>query len=104
MPRLGYLENVSPSGALIKTELGIRPCTTIAVETLTTALGQKSRELEACIVRENPGQIAIEWADFASTEVFSVLTDILLGGGRTEGDIPELGRVRFCALSSATFA
>lgn len=101
---LGRLENVSASGALIKTELGICPAATIVVETLSSALDLKTRELPACVVRDTPGEIAIEWADFASTEVFDLLTDTMLDNGRTAGEIPELGRVRFCALSSATFA
>ena len=101
---LGCLTNVSASGALIRTELGIRPSTTVAVETLMTAPGLKSRELPACIVRESAGEIAVEWMDFASAEVFGVLTDVMLGTGGSEAEVPALGRVRFCALSSATLA
>jgi hypothetical protein len=101
---LGRLENVSASGALIRTEFGICPAATVVVETLSKALDLKSREFPACIVRESPGEIAIEWADFASTEVFDLLTETMLDSSRSEGELPELGRVRFCALSSATFA
>ena len=102
---LGRVENISASGALIKTELGIRPSTTIAVETLSTALGRKSRELQACIVRDSPGEIAVEWTDSAPTEVFGVLTEIMLSGSAaSDGEGPALGRVLFCALSSATLA
>ena len=101
---LGRVENISASGALIKTELGIRPSTTIAVETLSTALGRKSCELRACIVRDSPGEIAVEWTD-SPTEVFGVLTEIMLSGNAaSESERPALGRVRFCALSSATLA
>src|SRR5215469_13533417 len=97
---LGSLQSISASGALIKTELGIQPSSTIAVETLTAALGLKSRELPACIVRDSPGEIAVEWMDFASTGVFGVLTEIMLSGGGSEGEVLALGRVRFCALAS----
>jgi len=101
---LGRLENISASGALIKTELGICPSTTIAVETLTSALGPKSCELSACIVRDLPGETAVEWTSFASTAVLSVLTEVTLSGGGSECAVPALGRVRFCALSPATIA
>jgi hypothetical protein len=98
------MENISASGAMIKTELGIRPSTTIAVEILTTALSLRSCQLRASIVRDSPGEMAVEWTDFGSTEVFDVLTEGMLSGGGSEGELPSLGRVRFCALSSATFA
>jgi hypothetical protein len=101
---LGVLEDISASGARIRTEFGIRPSTAIAVETLTAALGLRSRELPACIVREGPGEIAVEWADIGSTEVFDALTEVMLDGIRREGEVPPLGRVRFCARSSATLA
>jgi hypothetical protein len=74
------------------------------VETLPTTLDPQSRELPACVVRNSPGEATIEWEDFASAAVFELLRDTLLDNGRTEGEIPELGRVRFCALSYATFA
>lgn len=100
---LGRLENISASGALIKTELGICPSRTIAVQTLTTALGQGSRQLPASIVRDSPGEIAVEWTDFASREVFDALTEVMLSSG-SAGDVVAVGRVRFCALSSAKVA
>jgi hypothetical protein len=101
---LGRLESISPSGALIRTELGICPSTTIAVNTLPTELGQQSRELPARVVQESPGEIAVEWTDFASTGVSSVLTEVTLSSAGSQGEAPALGRVRFCALSSATLA
>lgn len=100
---LGRLENISTSGALIKTELGICPSSTIAVQTLTTALGQGSRQLPASIVRYSPGEIAVEWTEFASREVFDALTEVMQSSG-SDGDVVALGRVRFCALSSAKVA
>jgi hypothetical protein len=101
---LGYLENVSASGALIRTELGICPSSAIAVETLTSAAGLRPRELPACVVRESSGEIAVEWTYFASEAVFDVLVDTMLGSQGSDAEVPALGRVRFCARSSATLA
>jgi hypothetical protein len=97
------LENVSATGALITTEFGIRPATNIAVETLPAAPGLRSREFAACIVRHSPGETAIEWADCGSTDVFDMLTEVIQDGAGSESELPALGRVRFCALSAATF-
>ena len=44
---LGCVESVSASGALIRTELGIRPAASVVVETLGPALGLRGRELPA---------------------------------------------------------
>lgn len=99
---LGCMENVSASGALIRTELGICPAPAIVVETLVPALGLKERELPACVVRAAAGEIAVEWTDLASTAVSAVLTEtMLMSGAREEGRPPLLGRVRFCALAPA---
>jgi hypothetical protein len=99
---LGRLESVSATGALIRTELGICPSATVVVETLATEPGQPPSELPACVVRESPGEIAVEWTDAASTAIFDVLADVMLSSERDECDAPALGRVRFCALSTAT--
>jgi hypothetical protein len=96
---LGRLEEVSASGALIRTELGICPAATIAIETLAPALGLQQRELPASIVRANPGELAIEWMEFASTGVSAVLTESMLTSGEAGGAMPSLGPVRFCALA-----
>lgn len=96
---LGYVESISASGALIKTENGIRPSNAVAIETLTTGPGHKSHDLVASIVRESPGEIAIEWREFASAQVFEVLAEVALGSGAGERSAPVLGRVRFCELS-----
>jgi hypothetical protein len=102
---LGCMENVSASGALIRTELGICPAPAIVVETLTPAVGLKERELPACVVRAANGEIAVEWTDLASTAVSAVLTETMLAsGGNEHGCLPALGRVRFCALASAIAA
>ncbi len=103
---LGCLENVSANGALIRTELGIRPALNVVVETLAAPLGLQGRELPASIVRASSGEIAVEWMEFASTGVSAVMTETMLnsGGGDGERPMPTLGRVRFCALASATAA
>jgi hypothetical protein len=100
---LGCLENVSASGALIKTELGISPAANIVVETLAPALGLQGRGLPASVIRASSGEIAVEWTEFASSGVSAVMTETMLssGGGDGEHPMPTLGRVRFCALASA---
>ncbi len=101
---LGCLENVSASGALIRTELGICPAPNVAVETLAPAVGLQGRELPAFIVRASSGEIAVEWMEFASTGVSAMMTETMLnsGGGDGERPMPTLGCVPFCALASAT--
>ena len=98
---LGCLENVSASGALLRTELGICPAASIVVETLSAALGGRPPELAASVVRSGKGEMAIEWEDFASRQVFAVLTETLLASATADppGDRPALGRVPFCALA-----
>ena len=103
---LGCVENVSASGALIRTELGIHPAANVFVETLVPALGLQGRELPASIVRASSGEIAVEWLEVASTDVSALMTEAMLnsGGGDGELPMPTLGRVRFCELASATAA
>jgi hypothetical protein len=84
---------------LIRTELGICPAATVAIETLAPTLGLQQRELPASIVRASPGELAVEWLDFASTGVSAVLTESMLTSGEAECRIAALGRVRFCALA-----
>jgi hypothetical protein len=101
---LGCLESVSAIGALIRTELGIRPAPNVVVETLAPALGLQGRELPAAIVRASSGEIAVEWLEIASTGVSAVMTETMLNseGGDGEYPMPTLGRVPFCELASAT--
>jgi hypothetical protein len=75
------------------------------VQTLDPALGLQGREFPASIIRASPGEIAVEWMEFASG-VSAVMTETMLnsGGGDGEGPMPTLGRVGFCALASATAA
>lgn len=97
---LGRLESISAIGALIKTEHGIRPSTTIEVQVLTRT-GEKLRELPASLVRTSPGELSVEWTDFGSAEVFSVLAETALGSSANGQPVPALGRVAFCARASA---
>jgi len=106
---LGCLENVSASGASIRTELGIRPAPNVVIETLTPALGLQGRELPAYVVRASVGEIAVEWMEIASTGVSAIMTETMLKSGNSgvsdgERPMPTLGRVRFCALASPTAA
>jgi len=103
---LGCLENISASGAMIRTELGIRPAPNVVVETLGAALGLQGRELPASIVRASAGEISVEWMESASTGVSAVMTETMLNSGGADGKppMPTLGRVPFCALASTTAA
>ncbi len=103
---LGCLGNVSASGALIRTELGIRPAANVFVETLVPALGLQGHELPASIVRARSGEIEVEWLEVASTDVSALMTETMLNSGGGDGDrpMPTLGHVRFCELASATAA
>ena len=102
---VGCLVNVSVSGALIRTELGICPSAHIAVETLSPALGLQGRELPAHIVRAGSAEIAVEWTDFAATGARALLTETRLtasgGNGGSGRQRVALGRVRFCARAPA---
>jgi len=103
---LGCLENVSTTGALVKTELGIRPAANVVVETLVPALSLQGRELPASIVRASSGEMEVEWLELASTDVYALMTEAMLNsrGGPGDRAMPTLGRVRFCELASATAA
>ncbi len=102
---LGCLENVSASGALIRTELGIRPAPTVVIETLAPALGLQARELPATVVRVSAGEMAVEWTELATAGVFAVMTETILESGADGGERPmPLGRVLFCALAPTTAA
>ena len=97
---LGCMENVSGSGALIRTELGICPAPAIVVEPLIPALGVAGRELPACVVRAGPGEMAVEWLELGSTAVSALLTETMLTSVADESRrAPTLGRVPFCALA-----
>jgi hypothetical protein len=96
---LGCLESVSGSGAVIRTELGIRPALHVTVQILAPALGLQGRELPAAIVRARSGEISVEWMEFASTDVSAVMTEAMLNTGG-ERPAPTLGRVPFCELAA----
>ena len=96
---LGCMENVSGSGALIRTELGICPAPAMVVEPLIPVLGLAGRELAASVVRASDGEMAVEWTDLGSTAVSALLTETMLTSVADESRrAPTLGRVPFCAL------
>lgn len=99
---LGRLESISATGALIRTELGIRPAPDVVVEPLVPGLGLQGRELPASVIRSNAGTMAVEWRELASTGVSAVMSEVMLSGGRVgdERPMPTLGRVAFCALAA----
>src|SRR5215475_12069038 len=72
---LGCLESVSASGAIIRTELGIRPAPNLTIEALSPAHNLEGRELEAFVVRASSGEMAVEWIEFGSTGVSAVMTE-----------------------------
>jgi hypothetical protein len=91
---LGWLENVSASGALIRTELGIHPGANAFVETLVPALGLQGRELLASIVRASDGEIEVEWLELASTDVSALMTETMLNSGFRCGRITRGSHVQ----------
>jgi hypothetical protein len=94
------MDNVSGSGALIRTELGIWPAPAIVVEPLIPVLGLRQRELPACVVRAVDGEMAVEWVDLGSRAVSALLTETMLtGSANRSGPVSPLGRVPFCALA-----
>jgi hypothetical protein len=101
---LGCLEIVSASGALIRTESGIRPAPNVVVEPLVPGLAVREREIPAYVARVGSGEMTVEWKEFGSTSVSEVMTEAMLNSGRRDGEftMPTLGRVAFCALASAT--
>ncbi len=103
---LGCIEDVSASGAMVRTELGICPASNVAVETLAPALGLQGSELLASVVRTSPGAIALEWMEVASTGVSAVMIETMLNSEGDDGKRPirTFGRISFCALASGTDA
>jgi hypothetical protein len=103
---LGCLESVSATGALIRTEVGIRPAPNVVVETLVPGRGLQGRELPASVIRASSGTMTVEWMELASTGVSAVMSEAMLSAGRAgnESPLPTLGRVAFCALASAAAA
>ena len=94
------MENVSGTGALIRTELGICPAPAIVVEPLVRGPGPAQRELAASVVRAVDGEMAVEWNELGSTSVSALLTETMLtSDANSSGHAPTLGRVPFCALA-----
>ncbi|HVN46839.1 MAG TPA: hypothetical protein VMT66_16540 [Steroidobacteraceae bacterium] len=85
----------------MRTELGIHPAASIVIETLPDGPSDRPAEIAACVVRSGKGEMAIEWQDFASRDVFAVLTEALLASATADpaADRRAFGRVPFCALA-----
>jgi hypothetical protein len=98
---LGFLRNVSATGALIGTESGIHPAPEVVVELLAPCLGMQGRELAAAVVRKSDTGIAVEWLENASAGVSALLIENMLVTRDEESPLPAhtLKRVPFCALA-----
>jgi hypothetical protein len=70
----GRLDNASISGARILTEAEFPPLTRLVVTIEATASGRTyTIRLAACVVRREPGAIAVEWRDMASPPLVDAL-------------------------------
>jgi hypothetical protein len=103
---LGFLENVSATGALISTESGIHPAPDVVVELLAPCLGMQGRELPAAVVRKSATGIAVEWLETASADVSALLIENMLVSRDEDREGPAHApkHVRFCALAPGTGA
>jgi hypothetical protein len=103
---LGFLSNVSATGALISTESGIHPAPDVVVELLAPCLGMQGRELPAAVVRRSATGIAVEWRETAAAGVSAMLIENMLVSRDEDSEPPvhALKRVPFCALASAAGA
>ena len=73
----GVLRNASISGALIETSLELRPFTNLVVTMPTMSEATAgSHELAACVVRSEPGRLAVEWRDMACPAIVTLLERI----------------------------
>src|SRR5579864_8592240 len=75
---LGFVKNVSATGALIRTESGIHPAPDVVVELLAPCLGMQGRELPATVVRQSSTETAVEWMETASAGVLAMLIENML--------------------------
>jgi len=103
---LGFLRNVSATGALIRTETGIHPAPDVVVELLAPCLGMQGRELPAAVVRKSSTELAVEWKETASAGVSALLIENMLVSREEDGEqpAPTLNRVRYCALAPTSGA
>ena len=80
----GRLIDVSISGALIETQLRVRPSACITVETTTRdALPLK---LPACVVRVGSGSIGVEWLEFATAAAVGLVAGLCEVPNANESD------------------
>ena len=71
----GTLRDLSISGALIETDLEL-PVFTNLVVTLPTLAGESMpRQLVACVVRQAPAGVGVEWRDMACPTLMNLLRD-----------------------------
>ncbi len=71
MSGMGRVSNVSLSGALLVTSLKIPLHTSVSISQVRD--GKVAANLFACVVRTEPGSVAVEWRDMASPQVISLI-------------------------------
>jgi hypothetical protein len=68
---LGQVANISLSGAMLTTALEVPLHANITI--LPIGGNAANGEIAACVVRTNPGSVAIEWRDMASSQVVALI-------------------------------
>ena len=80
----GRFIDVSISGALIETQLRLRPSACITVETATR--DAVPLKLPACVVRVGSGTIGVEWLEFATAAAVGLVAGLCELPNAGEGD------------------
>jgi hypothetical protein len=74
MRGMGRISNVSLSGAMLKTALKMPVHATITVSPVGDT--RQSEDIVACVVRTEPGSVAIEWRDMASPQIVALIESV----------------------------
>ena len=80
----GRFIDVSISGALIETQLRVRPSACITVE--TTTRDAVPLKLPACVVRVGSGTIGVEWREFAAAAAVGLVAELCEVPNASESD------------------
>jgi hypothetical protein len=78
---IGRMKNLSLSGALLATSFNVPLHANITVSLLG---GTETREIFACVVRAQPGYVAIEWRDMASPQILALIESVSTDGAALE--------------------
>ena len=68
---IGHVTNISLSGAILATPLEVPLHSNISVSPIGG--NAANGEILACVVRAQPGSVAIEWRDMASSQVVALI-------------------------------